>query len=1793
MGETDNYSSLYNHLFDQNDPGNINGPLHAGGNPGVLSAQALNNRQQKCYSLIVRHLANQNFIDSAEATFAALQAAAGNAQLPADWVRTVWDALNAMGSLPVSGLTQSNQMDTWINIKLSDVGIDRETVRNFYNHLLRIDRQQIAPVTTVQFHIKFCQAFSFPASIRDKCIDDLQVSRFIYPIGHALQGHPWTALFVDYIEELWHNLYDRNEIKPSPAPKGKPDYSNRVDGMSTEIIPLDMLSFGNAPSFPDQTHGMSPALMWALSALPAATTDSEAFLREERDCWNCKGWGHTKEQCPSAKKARPLSTCIRGLTMQLTRERGRLNQARAGGRKFIRRPGTAKGNRMRAPAGKDLNAFYVYDDGSIYSPDGTLTGLSANLSPDELCDYVETADANILACGPCAQSEGDGIFDMQTSALVSVEKRSDADISPKTYSPIKVTEIAGKTLPAGDETKNIIGTRDIRDTPIDTEFGDIFGGNLADVTFDMNPASAVPDDPFEYNASASEINFAEPWTGRCKRVVAGISIAMLGAVALTALVVRSKSAKVLMIAAMCSGVKGFTVLPTASSSQFRVFSMLDTPIANGKAALLNEQNCGVVDTGATRCASYKSKLFPTNAITQRNPPFKVRIADGSYLPVVLEGSMAIKTHTDGVRSAKKVVTILAAKSLLVPSMRVTLISPKSLFQNEGVRTYFNDELCFVLPNGDHVCFTETDRNYLLFLDDLNVDFNSLPLPTTLPGNDNENAENALRLTLSQPLPITLDLVHQRAIHFSPDKIKRSLPWLDGVDTTTFPKGDLSKICDGCVRGAFRGHRKVRRERSKFTHFGQCVFSDSCAMPVSTPFGYCEMYVFFDAYSEFLALYFGKTTTAEEMLQVFKQFLVDYGRYMKDGVELWVADGGPEFKSKSTEDFCREMHTRRKFIAPWSPWQNMGETAWRIILRPIRVSLASANAGKRLWPFAASQAALVYNMLSPYAPFDEAPAHSNAATAFVSFNALLERLSPIRPSPLFLVTGRKGRFDRLRVLFCKVEVRMRNHDDLRRLGKLTQKVSPVTTPGIYLGDDPRRMGCYVYLFDMERFTSAAISDIVFFENIFPPLDHITGDISLDGVTIAAPNAAQQRALQDPSFPDLELAPRHDNPTSPEAHDNSHFFPPGHCVHPACTLGHHSPDTPHSFEQVDSRGVALGRGYRQRVRLATNVASAVEGDTTGTFAAFGDMGSIFLGTVDGTCDSFPDGVPLCVNYNLDAHVTLTTREDGVPQSTDEALNGPHGTEWKEAYLKEYRAKVANGTFKLVPRPANRKVVSTKVAHAHKAEDGALLERRARWVGRGFSEIFGKDYDKTYTATPYAISLRTFFVLVCMMDLSTSKADVTKAFTLADIDRELYAEQMPGIEIPGKPRNAWVCLLLKALEGLKQAGFLWQGKHTKFVLDFGFKQSDIDPCVFVYHVSSGILIVLVWVDDLAIGYSCVTLYETFKLAYKKEFPSTFEDGGFDEKGTTFTGVTVHRNRSQKLLCLEQRGHIARAYEKFVPKGFPTPLVPAVSDRNSPRHYSKITTASNDAERSAMKTKPFLAALMTLMYVTVFTVPALAYHVSTLGQHMHDPSLAAYDAVLNLIAYAYANRDTLVITYGGVLRIPSGLPDSGLDAFRANFGLHGISDASWLLRSVGGYLLMFCNGPIDWSVRIIKVICHSSAEAEIAAGCMMGKRLPFIRQLLSDCHVKLEHPIVIFLDNTAALLLIDRMGASPKTAHFLRWQFYLRWLTTHNHVLPFFVPTKLMLADPMTKCVDQVTLLRFLEIVSNRSNAFVKFKA
>ncbi|KAM1138051.1 hypothetical protein EV1_035592 [Malus domestica] len=61
--------------------------------------------------------------------------------------------------------------------------------------------------------------------------------------------------------------------------------------------------------------------------------------------------------------------------------------------------------------------------------------------------------------------------------------------------------------------------------------------------------------------------------------------------------------------------------------------------------------------------------------------------------------------------------------------------------------------------------------------------------------------------------------------------------------------------------------------------------------------------------------------------------------------------------------------------------------------------------------------------------------------------------------------------------------------------------------------------------------------------------------------------------------------------------------------------------------------------------------------------------------------------------------------------------------------------------------------------------------------------------------------------------------------------------------------VCKLHKSLYGLKQAPRAWNDRFTKFLPQLGFQNTYIDSSLFVKKVDSGIVILLLYVDDIII--------------------------------------------------------------------------------------------------------------------------------------------------------------------------------------------------------------------------------------------------------------------------------------------------------------------------------------------------------
>ena len=75
----------------------------------------------------------------------------------------------------------------------------------------------------------------------------------------------------------------------------------------------------------------------------------------------------------------------------------------------------------------------------------------------------------------------------------------------------------------------------------------------------------------------------------------------------------------------------------------------------------------------------------------------------------------------------------------------------------------------------------------------------------------------------------------------------------------------------------------------------------------------------------------------------------------------------------------------------------------------------------------------------------------------------------------------------------------------------------------------------------------------------------------------------------------------------------------------------------------------------------------------------------------------------------------------------------------------------------------------------------------------------------------------------------------------------EQSPRFVAPGDIEK--VCRLRKSLYGLKQSPHVWFGKVNQVVNEFGMQKSKSDHSIFYRNSSSGIILLVVYVDNIII--------------------------------------------------------------------------------------------------------------------------------------------------------------------------------------------------------------------------------------------------------------------------------------------------------------------------------------------------------
>ena len=96
-------------------------------------------------------------------------------------------------------------------------------------------------------------------------------------------------------------------------------------------------------------------------------------------------------------------------------------------------------------------------------------------------------------------------------------------------------------------------------------------------------------------------------------------------------------------------------------------------------------------------------------------------------------------------------------------------------------------------------------------------------------------------------------------------------------------------------------------------------------------------------------------------------------------------------------------------------------------------------------------------------------------------------------------------------------------------------------------------------------------------------------------------------------------------------------------------------------------------------------------------------------------------------------IATHGKDTPQNYRQAISGPDADGWWKTMHEEYNLLQKHGTWELVNRPKDRKVIGCQWTYVIKhGPNGEIVRYKARLVAQGFSQVPGLDYSDTFSPT-----------------------------------------------------------------------------------------------------------------------------------------------------------------------------------------------------------------------------------------------------------------------------------------------------------------------------------------------------------------------------------------------------------------------------------------------------------------------------
>ncbi|XP_026399431.1 uncharacterized protein LOC113295295 [Papaver somniferum] len=322
-----------------------------------------------------------------------------------------------------------------------------------------------------------------------------------------------------------------------------------------------------------------------------------------------------------------------------------------------------------------------------------------------------------------------------------------------------------------------------------------------------------------------------------------------------------------------------------------------------------------------------------------------------------------------------------------------------------------------------------------------------------------------------------------------------------------------------------------------------------------------------------------------------------------------------------------------------------------------------------------------------------------------------------------------------------------------------------------------------------------------------------------------------------------------------------------------------------------------------------------------------------------------------------------------------------------------------------------------------------------------------------------------------------------------------------------------------------------------------------MFVYYSAKGMIVLLLYVDDILLTGNSPTMINNLIVCLKKEFAmKELGDLGY------FFGLEAVRDDNS--ITLTQQKYTLELLEKdgmLESKPCDTPV--AKGARLSVNDGVKID--------NPVECRTIVGALQ---YLTVAR-PDICFGVNYVSQFMHSPT----DMNLQLVKR--------------ILRYLKGSIGMGITLTKGNLHkLKSFTDSDWdgcpnTRRSTSGYAVYIGSNLVSWSSKKQPTVSMSSAVAGYKFLYVASAELQWLSYLLADLHIQLDNPTLLLCDNTSALSLATNPVFHARTKHIEIQYHTVRELVEEGFLQLQHIASEDQVAELFTKGLCSPTFTRLLQ--------------